>query len=575
MVTKILWSILLGFFMQLAFASEQLSPLPAAEAFVFSSFLNKNNELIVDWQIAPGYYLYRDQVNITAAPTSEVKIGPVSLPKGHPKYDSVRGHYQTYSNQLKITVPLTAKHGILNLGVAYQGCSAKGFCYSPITQFIKVDIAAGTTEISTPGHASFATSHSKLQEIFVRGNFFFIGLTFLGLGLLLAFTPCVLPMIPILSSLIVGRGHDLSARRAFTLSLAYVLGMAGTYALAGMVVALVGHSLQTELQRPWVIIMFSALFILLALSLFDLYELQLPKSLRNHLHSKNQQYKVGTYLGVFAMGSLSSLIVSPCVSAPLVGVLAYIGETGNIPLGAFALLALGCGMGIPLLLLGTSAGKLLPKAGPWMRTIQHLFGILLIAVAISLLSRVIPAPLGLFLWSMLFVAAGIFGIASHLLGSHFLARIIAYAALLYGIMLMIGALSGNSDPLHPFTKTSSPFTKITSQAHLMHEFAIAKQKHQPLIMDFYADWCPSCVAMERSIWNQDKVKNKLTPFIVLRADVTANNKFDQAMSKQFKVVAPPVVIFFNSEGKELARIAGETRQKKILEKLTEVEKTHE
>lgn len=516
---RIILAIILLWFIAVAQAAN-LKPLPPDEAFVFTSYFDKNNQLIVYWQIAPGYYLYRDQLKFkVAASEKKIKLGNPILPPGHVKQDSFRGVYQVYSDELKISVPLMLSPPSLEgenfkLDVGYQGCSTKGFCYSPITKTLQINLLAH--QVSFVSTRAPTTSYSTdTEKIFTQHGFFLTVLIFLGLGLLLAFTPCVLPIIPILSSIIVSHGKHINTRKAFMLSLGYVLGMAITYALAGIIVAWVGQNIQAQFQKPIVIISFSILFVLLALSLFGFYDLQLPARWRKRFNAWSHKQKGGTYIGVFVMGSLSSLIVSPCVSAPLVGVLAYIGETGDIWLGGFALLALGFGMGIPLLLIGASAGKLLPKAGPWMNVVKKIFGVLMLIMAVWLLMRVVPSAV----------------------------------------------------------INTSPFFTVKTEKQLDQQFALAKQNKQGLMLDFYADWCESCVRMERNVLRQPAVQHVLKKIRIVRADVTKNNAFDQVLLKKFNVVAPPTFLFFNHEGKELTaqRIIGEINENEFLSHLTYLE----
>ena len=575
-------------FLLLPFVSvaETVSPLPADQAFAFSAYMDQNNQLILQWDIAPGYYLYRNQLKFTPTPLNHVSIGNIKLPEGKIKRDMLHGNYQAYMGSLKIPVAvIKAKKGVLNLTIDYQGCSSAGFCYTPIKKSLKVDLSRISIPqslnqyVQSAGDTKPAESYDDYISAFFDGNHSLpiIILSFLGLGLLLAFTPCVLPMVPILSGIIVGQGRQKNKKKSFFLSLAYVGGMAITYAIAGIVIALIGSSIQAELQKPWIIVLFSGLFILLALSLFGFYELQLPAGLQRQVTELSNKQSGGTYLGVFLMGCLSTLIVSPCVSAPLVGVLAYIGQTGDVVLGAFALLALGIGMGIPLLLIGISADRILPKAGPWMTMIERIFGFVMLGLAIWMLSRMIPGPITLFLWATLFIVAAIFfGIFSPVPKQlQWLVKGLAVSMLTYSIILMIGAAKGNSDLFHPWEQfdnvgqeanTKSVFNIVQSMDELEEQLALAKKNHQIALLDFYADWCNSCVIMDRTIFSRADVKKALKNVMLLRADLTKNNAFDQALLKRFKVVGPPTIIFFNREGQELTspRIVGEVNAEEFL-----------
>ena len=351
--------------------------------------------------------------------------------------------------------------------------------------------------------------------------------------------------------------------------------MAITYAIAGMLVALIGSHIQTTLQKPWIIILFCGIFVLLALSLLGLYEFQLPTRWQRHLTQLSNRQKGGTYFGVFLMGSISSLIVSPCLSPALVGVLAYIAHTGNIGLGALALLSLGIGMGLPLLIVGASAIRFLPRTGAWMQTVEHLVGIMMLAVAIWLLSRIISGTVALFLWSALFIVSAI------LMGNFTkvirdwqpLRHSIASLALVYGIILLIGAAAGNSDPLHPwenwhFTSRSTRplFMTVDNMAQFNQQLARAKQEKKWALLDFYADWCETCIDMDRYLFTKPAVKQVLNRFVLLRSDITANNAFDKAIMQRYRVIAPPTLLFFTPDGKELSteRLIGDISDHELL-----------
>lgn len=568
---RIFASMILCLFFTAAYSAHSSEPLPPEQAFEFSSALNNaKHQLLLEWHIAPGYHLYKDHLHIKLTPDSQVKIGQVVLPEGKMQKDDVLGEYQIYTDKLVIPVPLeSSDKGILKLNVDFQGCSDKGYCFPPINKDVRLDVAKDnmvvTSEMQPQGNN--ADDQDYAQNLFQGSSKLTIIISFLGLGLLLAFTPCILPMIPILSGIIVGHGKNLTTTKAFLLSLAYVMGMAITYAIAGMIVALIGSRIQTIFQTTWVIVLMSGLFVLLSLSLFGFYELEEPKRLRNLFTNLSNKQKGGTYLGVFLMGALSSLIVSPCVSAPLVGVLAYIAQTGDMMLGAFALLALGFGMGIPLLLVGISAGKLLPKAGPWMESVKNMFGVLMLGVAIFILSRVIPGPATLFLWAVLLICCAIYLSPFHE-GKHTLLRGFGMVMLVCGIILVVGAAMGNADPLRPWeqvgashaTLSKGPaFVVVKNMAQVDEALHAAARDHKPLLLDFYADWCVSCVKIDRQVFVSPDIQKLLAGFTLLRADVTKNNEFDKALLKRFSVIAPPTILFFANNGHEVAkaRIVGE------------------
>jgi thiol:disulfide interchange protein DsbD len=596
---RVLVGIFLGLFIFLAHAENKSQPLPPNQAFKLSVEYSQPGLMILRWQIARNYYLYRDKINISSALDSQVKLGTLVLPNGTPRQDSLHGNYQAYSGQLIVPVPLLdEKSGQLNLEVAYQGCAEDGFCYPPITKLLKINLSHVTPPkdltsdlVVKPrvGHKAVpASEQAEIEGIFDDRSVLFIILSFLGLGLLLAFTPCVLPMIPILSGIIVGHGKHLGMRKTFLLSLAYVLGMAITYAIAGMLVAIVGSSIQTQLQRPWVIVMFSVIFVMLALSLFGLYELQMPNSWQRRITAWSNRQKGGSYFSVFIMGGISSLIVSPCVTPPLIGVLSFIANSGNVWLGGFALLSLGFGMGVPLLLVGLSAGHILPKAGAWMGAIEKIMGVTMLAFAVWILSRIIPGYVTLFLWAALLIMSAVFlGVFSPAMNDFKrLCRGLGLVLLIYGIILMMGAALGNSDILHPLQnwKVSSPgprkvvkennttFVVLKNMDELDAILAAAAAKRKIVLLDFYADWCEYCVRMDKEVFNQQTVKNILTDMMVLRADVTKNDDFSQALLKRYNVIAPPTIIFFNRDGIEIAdRLVGGMSAEKLIAEIRKIQ----
>lgn len=582
---RIILSFILCFAFSSVFAVGADKLTPAEQAFEFQTSFNAKNQLSLDWHIAPGYHLYRDHLHIKQAPDSQIKLGKIVLPEGKKVTDEVMGTYQILAGEVKIPIPVQGSaSGILTMTVEYQGCSDKGFCFPPVKKDVRINVPAANVaagEVTNAAPNVVVTSQiQKLSDqnyaetLFQGHSFFVIILSFLGLGLLLAFTPCVLPMIPILSGIIVGQGKSLTTTKSFILSFVYVLGMAVTYAIAGIVVALIGSRIQTIFQTTWAIVFVSGLFVLLSLSLFGFYELDQPKKLKNLFTKWSNKQQGGTYIGVFLMGVLSSLIISPCVSAPLVGVLAYIAQTGNMVLGGSALLALGFGMGIPLLLVGISAGKLLPKAGPWMETVKQLFGIMMLGVAIWILGRVIPGPVSLALWATLLIGTALY-FSPFSKTKPKPIRLLGAALLVYGGVLVVGAALGNVDPLHPLEQMGSikvaekapPFVIVKNMSELDKVLADARKKEKPVLLDFYADWCVSCIKLDRSVFVLPKVKQELEDFVLLRADVTNNNEFDKALLKRFNVVAPPTILFFTKGGHEVTkeRIIGEVDAMEFLQ----------
>lgn len=406
---------------------------------------------------------------------------------------------------------------------------------------------------------------NSIIELLLHANYLWIFIVFLGLGLLLAMTPCILPMIPILSAIIVGQRQFINTRRAFYLSLSYVLGISITYMIAGIIAAKIGGSVQAFFQSPWVLVLLSGLFVLLALSLFDYYELQLPSFLSNRLQKILQHQRGGTYWGVACMGAISALIVSPCVTAPLVGVLTYIAKTGDQLLGGLALFGLGFGMGLPLLIVGTLGGKILPKAGPWMVFIKRLFGWLMLGLAIFLLSRLLPSFVTLLLWLILIVAASWSLVRTW--------RLIGIVTLFIVITLFsITVIHFNKNEGIFSSKSALIFTPIKTIDDLNQSLRTAKEQHKFALLDFYADWCLSCQEMDRSIFSNSETKKALQNFILLRADITRNDAQDRALMKNLHVIAPPTILFFDANGREIQklRIVGDVNRQQFLETIQQV-----
>jgi len=460
-----------------------------------------------------------------------------------------------------------------------MGCSEEGLCYPPIKKTIQIDLPDAQTGLRTlPAQAMTeapppsaitplpvepVTENTRIARLFKGGSFWLIISFFFGAGLLLALTPCVFPMIPILSGIIVGRGHKITKVHAFVLSLAYVLGMAITYAAAGVAAGFSGSLLSNALQTPWVLGSFAAMFVVLSLSMFGLYELQLPNSLQNRLAGASNKLHGGHLSGVFVMGALSAIIVGPCVAAPLAGALLYIGQTHDAVLGGIALFALALGMGAPLLLIGTSAGVLLPKAGAWMESVKSFFGVMLLALAIWIIQPLLPVSVQMLLWAALLIFSGIYlraldALPHNASGWQRLFKSVGLLALLFGVAYLIGALSGARDILRPLgnigrVEAQAPaalqFSRVMDVAEL--EQRIAQAGGRPVMLDFYADWCVSCKEMERFTFHDPAVQAKLKPVLLLQADVTANSEADGALLKRFSLYGPPGILFFDAQGNEM------------------------
>jgi len=543
------------------------TPLPPEQAFLPSAGRNANGDLYIRWEIQPGYYLYRDSLKAVSA-TPGATVGPLRLPGAEPKQDESRGRTEVYYTEVVAEAAVGGADGPLQARVSYQGCKEDSICYPPQTMMLVVAPAAAAATAAGdagPAISPVVSEQDRLAAMMGTANLALVMLTFAGLGLLLAFTPCCLPMVPILSGIIVGQGETVTTIRAFSLSLTYVLGMALTYTIAGAAFAAAGGQVQAALQQPWVIIGMAALFIALALSMFGWYELQVPSVLMNRVHAASGRQRGGTYVGTAIMGALSALVVTTCVAPPLVAALTVIAQTGDMTRGALALFALAMGMGLPLLVIGTSAGRLLPRAGAWMNTVKGAFGFMMLGLAVWMLGRLLPPGVTMALWAALVFIAGVFLGAFQALGSDAtparkLAKGVGLLAALYGAALLVGALAGARDPLQPLgtlqagatnrTATAPVFRRIKSITDLEQAVAAAGQAGKPVMLDFYADWCASCIEMERYTFSNPAVQAALSGVVLLQADVTANDAEDQALLRRFGIFGPPGILFFGADGRE-------------------------
>jgi thiol:disulfide interchange protein DsbD len=544
--------------------------LPVDQAFVFSATADGGGQVQLDWQIAPGYYLYRHRVSVKTA-TVGFTLGEIAMPPGKKKTDEFFGDVEVYYDALMATVPVTrpADASSFEIAVSYQGCADAGLCYPPVTKTVAIDLPPS----GTPSRADappMVSEQDRLSNLIADGSLLVVMASFFGFGLLLAFTPCVLPMIPILSGIIAGQGEAATPRRSFMLSVVYVLGMALTYTVAGAAFAAAGQQAQAFFQQPWIIIVFAALFVVLALAMFGLFDLKIPAALETRLAGASGRQKSGSFVGTAIMGALSALVVTACVAPPMVAALAVIGQTGDVLRGALALFAMAIGMGSPLLLVGVAGGRFLPHAGAWMTTVKTLFGVLFLAVAVWMLERVLPGSLTLALWALLVIVGGYYfgGFGRTSPGgdpSRLVARGTGLAAIVWGVIMMVGAAAGGHDPLQPLrgaalpgfagqaAATSAeplPFKRVASTEDLDRELAAAKAAGKPALLDFYADWCVSCKEMEKYTFSVPDVQKDLSGFVLLKADVTANSEADQALFRRFGVYGPPTTAFFGAHGRE-------------------------
>ena len=534
--------------------------LPAEQAFQFFATVKDANTLHVNWQIAKGYYLYREKIQLSLINSPNIELAHIPIPKGEPYHDEAFGQVHIFHHEISIDIPLTRTQTAaqtITLLAKYQGCADRGVCYPPMETTLELNLPE-TTHIKPPVKRQLSEQDEVFQSL-QNKSFFLTLISFFGFGLLLAFTPCIFPMIPILSGIIVGQGELITQRKAFLLSLSYVVASALTYTVFGILAALFGSNLQATFQQPWIIMLFSSIFILLSLSMFGFYSLELPKSFQSKLHHSSDQHRDGSYLGASVMGALSSLIVGPCVAAPLAGALIYIGQTGDVILGGSALFVMGFAMGSPLLLLGLSAGSLLPKAGGWLNSTKAIFGVLMLAVALWMLDRIMPPALTMLLASALLIISAIYLHALEPLtintsGWYKLRKGLGVIILIYGILLLIGLSLGHSNPLQPLKGIRSQsaiepseglqFKSIRSLADLEQTLEQAHLNNQWVMFDFYADWCISCKEMEAYTFTDTRVKKALSQFILVQVDVTDNTAADKALLQRFNLFGPPAILFF-------------------------------
>jgi thiol:disulfide interchange protein DsbD len=565
-------------------ALSQQDLLEPEQAFRFSAHALGADALEVRFEIADGYYMYRERFRFEA---ENAQLGAAELPPGERKTDQFFGETETYRKAVSIRVPVApgAADPVL-LVVTSQGCADIGVCYVPMESRAMIRLAAaqpppafgeGPRSVPEAPRWSIYASDRDIAALFERHVLLVIA-GFFGFGLLLTFTPCVLPMIPILSSIVAGEGRSLNKQRALALSASYVLGMALAYAAAGVAAAYSGSLLAAALQNPWVLGAFAAVFVWLALSMFGLYEISLPGFLHHRLSSAHQRLRGGRIVSVAAMGVLSAVIVSPCVAAPLAGALLYISQTRDVALGGAALFAMALGMGVPLMVVGVSEGALLPKAGPWMNGVKKFFGALLLAVAIWIASPVLPDAAVMLAWAALLVGSGVYLRAVDRLpaeagGFARFGKAVGILALVAGVALLIGALSGSRDPLRPLAGLAGEareapvaFKRVNSLGELDAQL---RSPGKPVMLDFYADWCVSCKEMEAFTFSEARVRQQLERMLLLQADVTENTAGHKALLRRFSLFGPPGIIFFDAQGREIRglRVVGYQDAERFLKTL--------
>ncbi|WP_321315884.1 protein-disulfide reductase DsbD [Halarcobacter sp.] len=551
-----------------AFGIQQQSFLEPEEAFK-TSFEKQEDKLVFKLKLGKDIYLYDDKLKFFITKPEKIDIRKdLIVPEAKP-YEI----WQIHTKDLNIEIPYDllkqkSSSSTFEVQIDFQGCSKQGLCYAPMSETITVDLNESGKDVEKLDSSNEQTATSQNETDIIAGtlkdgNVLLVLATFFGFGLLLSLTPCVFPMIPILSSIIVKAGDsgNLTASKGFFLSLVYVLSMAVAYTIAGVLAGLFGANLQVALQNPYVLVAFAAIFVALAFSMFGYFKLELPQSLQNKINKTTDGKENQGVVGIAIMGFLSALIVGPCVAPPLAGALVYIGQTGDAILGGAALFVMSIGMGAPLLLIGLGAGKYMPKPGGWMESVTKIFGIVMLAVAVWMLDRVLDPSIIMYLWALLLI-----GTAVYLkIFEHILARILTIVILIYGVLVFVGAVSGATNVLKPLDKFTSGVAAVKSETlpvvyvkNNIEIDAAVKASSKPVMLDFYATWCISCKELEEITFKDPRVIAKLKEFTLVKADVTENNADDKAMQKRFGVVGPPALIFWDKDNNEIkaAQIVG-------------------
>jgi thiol:disulfide interchange protein DsbD len=548
---------------------------PPEEVFFPDLFVVDGNTIEVGVRIEPGYYVYRDKTKITSL-SENARVGKVDMPNGVLHNDEFFGEQVVYYNDMVARATIQrATPEAMNLEVEfeYQGCADEGLCYMPQTVVLNAELPAAETisDLSNirPPEGEMVSEQNRLAQLIIDGNLWQVIATFFGLGLLLAFTPCVLPMIPILTSIIAGEGEETSPARGFGLALSYVMGMALVYTAAGMAAAAAGAQLQAMFNQPWVLMIFATFFVLLAAAMFGGYDLQMPSGIQSRLAGISGNQKGGTTVGAFIMGALSALIVTACVAPALIATLIVMAQTGDMVRGGAALFAMSLGMGAPLLAVGAAQGHLLPKAGNWMIAVKSAFGFMLLGLAIWMLRTVLSGGVSMMLWAVLVFMSGVFmggltTITSESSAAQKLGKGFGFLAIVYGLILLLGAVAGGTNPLKPLASVNLgpgssmmvaennhvEFQRIKTVADLDRELEAASSAGKTAILDFYADWCVSCIEMEEYTFTDADVQAALANTVLLQADVTRNDDEDKELLQRFGVFGPPTIIFFGKDGQQ-------------------------
>ncbi len=544
--------------------------LPVDDAFKPMVITLDGNTVEVSIQVAPGYYLYKDKISASIQ-SDRVQLGNLDLPVGEMKNDEYFGDMEVYHSDVFAKLPLaraTPEAMDLDIDVNYQGCADGGICYPPTTRTLSISLPTATAVSALAAISERAppvSQQSKLERVITGSSIWVTVGVFFAAGLGLAFTPCVLPMVPILSGIIAGEGENVSSTRGFMLALTYVMGMALVYTAAGVAAAAAGLQLQATFNQPWVLTLFSGLFVILALGMFGLFELQMPSALQSRLANISGNQKSGTAVGAFIMGALSALIVTACVAPALIAALTVMAKSGDMVRGGTALFAMSLGMGAPLLLVGAAQGKLLPQSGPWMVAVRNAFGFMMLGLAIWMMSRILPDTITLSLWGVLIFMAGVYlggltTLTPESAGPQKLGKGFGVLAIMYGAVLLLGSLAGGNSMLKPLAGIGLggqatlqedhglEFKRIKTVGDLDQALADASNRGKTAMLDFYADWCVSCIEMEKYTFTNATVQDALSSTVLLQADVTANDDEDQALLKRFGVFGPPTIIFFGKDG---------------------------